>query len=126
MSQRFLTGCQSFEFAGSQRASFAEISLRPRSPSLRLALPAYTVHIQWRESLDIPVQGVCPAAVDVEMAALPGQLVQVEFFQRIARRGQPVGGLQDGDPLVLVTLSQSTSSSRLIGMPLQSGCLMSP
>jgi len=79
-------------------------SLRPRRPSLRLALPTDAAHIQRGKPLDIPVQGVCPAAVDVEMAALSGQLVQIQLFQRIARRGQAVGGLQDGDPLVEVYL----------------------
>ncbi len=59
-------------------------------------------------------------------AALSGQLVQAQHTRRIARCRQPVGDFQDGDPLVLVTLSQSTSDSRLIGMPRQSGCLMSP
>jgi len=126
MSQRFLSGCQFFELARSQRASFGWISLRPCRPSLRLALPTDAAHIQRGKPLYIPVQGVHPAAVDVEMAALSGQLVQIQLFQRIARRGQAVGGLQDGNPLVLVTLFQSTSDSLLIGMPRQSGCLMSP
>jgi hypothetical protein len=49
-------------------------------------------------------------------AALTGQLVEIEFLKGIARRWQAVGGLQDAIHSSRLTLFQSTSASRLIGM----------
>jgi len=77
----------------------------PRRPPLRLALLANAIHVQRTQTLDIPVQGVCSRSVNVKVAALSGQFVQIEHVCRVVCRGQAVGGLQDGDPFVQVDLA---------------------